>query len=492
MFRILKQQKFFNVRSLSTSRYRNTNNYDGPCIEEVKLLQKHHVAPCHKPIYKQPILIHRGHMQYLYDANGKEYLDCYGGIVTVSVGHCHPYVVEAVERQLRKIWHTTVIYMNPSLNIYSQKLTSKLPGDLKVAYLVNSGSEANDLALLLARLYTGNYEMLSIQNCYHGMSLGTMGLTSSSNWRFPIPSVNHGIHHVKNPNPYNGRWGGAACRTSPVQTDRECECFDGKCKATSNYIEELEDVFKYSIPKEKCAGMIAESIQGVGGTVQFTKGYLKEAATLVRLNNGLFISDEVQTGFGRTGDHFWGFESQDFVPDIVTMAKGIGNGFPLAAVVTTPKIAQCLTQSSHFNTFGGNPLACAAGLAVLEVIEKEGLQQNSKDVGTYFLKSLNQLRDIHEVVGDVRGQIIKLLSPFQRSQGLMIGVEFVESKETRVPLSKNQFEQIWNCTKDYGVLFGCGGYYGNVMRIKPPMCITKKNVDFAIEAMHCAIKSIKQ
>lgn len=156
------------------------------------------------------------------------------------------------------------------------------------------------------------------------------GLTSSSNYRFSLPSINNGIHHVKNPNPYNGRWGGSFCRISPIQTDRKCECFDGKCKATSNYIDDLKDVFKYSIPKGKCAGMIAESIQGVGGTVQFTKGYLKQAAALIRSNNGVFISDEVQTGFGRLGDTFWGFESHDIVPDIVTMAKGIGNGFPLA------------------------------------------------------------------------------------------------------------------------------------------------------------------
>ncbi|XP_031623743.1 alanine--glyoxylate aminotransferase 2, mitochondrial isoform X2 [Contarinia nasturtii] len=415
-------------------------------------------------------------MQYLYDANGKCYLDCFGGIVTVSVGHCHPYVVEAVENQLRKLWHTTVIYMNPSLSLYSQKLSRKFPGDLNVVYLVNSGSEANDLALLLARLSTGNYEMISLQNCYHGMSYGTMGLTSSSNWRFPIPSVNSGIHHAKNPDPFNGRHGGRFCRTSPIQTNRNCGCITGECKATDIYFEELKDIFKYSIPKGKCAGMIAESIQGVGGTVQFTKGYIKKASELVRNNGGVFISDEVQTGFGRLGDTFWGFESHEIVPDIVTMAKGIGNGFPLAAVITTPKIAECLTQASHFNTYGGNPLACAAGLAVLEVIEKEGLQQNSKEVGTYFLKSLEQLRSVYEVVGDVRGQ------------GLMIGVEFVESKESRTPLAKEKFQQIWNRTKDYGVLFGCGGFSGNVLRIKPPMCISKENVDHAVDALDKSIK----
>lgn len=170
-------------------------------------------------------------------------------------------------------------------------------------------------------------------------------------------------------------------------------------------MEDLSDVFNYSVPKGRCAGMIAESIQGVGGVIQFTKGYIKKAAELVRENNGLFISDEVQTGFGRTGENFWGFEGHDIIPDIVTMAKGIGNGFPLGAVVTTPKIAESLSRAAHFNTFGGNPLACTAGLAVLEVIEKEGLQQNSKEVGTYFLNSLNQLRNLYDVIGDVRGQV---------------------------------------------------------------------------------------
>lgn len=162
----------------------------------MKILQKFHIAPCHKPIYQEPLLIHHGKMQYLFDADGRKYLDMFGGIVTVSVGHCHPYVVEAIEKQLRKLWHTTVIYMNPKHTEYAQKLTSTLPGDLKVVYFVNSGSEANDLALFLARLSTGNFEMISLQNGYHGMSLGTMGLTSNSNWRFPLPSIGNGIHHV--------------------------------------------------------------------------------------------------------------------------------------------------------------------------------------------------------------------------------------------------------------------------------------------------------
>lgn len=259
------------------------------------------------------------------------------------------------------------------------------------------------------------------------MSLSTMGLTSNSNWRFAMPGVNNGIHHVSigmrsyeflpiqtrhlhdlqviNPDPYNGYWGGKNCRDSVAQPGRQCACQSNKCAATDNYIDTLKSVFQYSLPKGRCAGMIAESIQGVGGAVQFTKGYIKQATQITRENGGIFISDEVQTGFGRTGKHFWGYQSHDIVPDIVTMAKGIGNGFPLAAVVTTPKIAKVLERASHFNTYGGNPMACAVGLAVLDVIEKEELQKNAHEVGEYFLKSLDQLRSTVDIIGDVRGQV---------------------------------------------------------------------------------------
>lgn len=182
-----------------------------------------------------------------------------------------------------------------------------------------------------------------------------------------MPGVTNGIVHAMNADVYAGIWGGKNCRDSPVQTTRNCDCSSGQCLAEDNYINQLESEFKYSLPKGKCAAMFAESIQGVGGTVQFPKNYLKRAVELVHANGGVFVSDEVQTGFGRTGDHYWGFEGHGIVPDIVTMAKGIGNGFPLAAVVTTPKIAQVLTEALHFNTFGGNPLSCAVGNAVLDV-----------------------------------------------------------------------------------------------------------------------------
>jgi alanine-glyoxylate transaminase/(R)-3-amino-2-methylpropionate-pyruvate transaminase len=192
----------------------------------------------------------------------------------------------------------------------------------------------------------GNHELLSFRNSYHGMSPYTMGLTGQSSWKYKMPGINTGIHHIMNPDPYQGLFGGSHCRDSPIQVSgRDCDCAQGACKAEAGYLDQLEEVLKYEVHRgESLAGFFAESIQGVGGTVQYPKGYLKKAFKKVRELGGLCISDEVQTGFGRTGDHFWGFQGHDVVPDIVTMAKGIGNGFPIGAVVTTPEIARVMTQ----------------------------------------------------------------------------------------------------------------------------------------------------
>ncbi|XP_061386887.1 alanine--glyoxylate aminotransferase 2, mitochondrial [Musca vetustissima] len=451
--------------------------YKGPSYENIKELRKNHLTPNIQSYYKKPLLIHNGHMQWLFDHDGNRYLDMFGGIVTVSVGHCHPKVNKALEEQVKTLWHTTNIYMHPKIHEYAEKLAAKFPGDLKAVCFVNSGSEANDLAMLMARLHTGNQDILTLRNCYHGMSPYTMGLTAHSTWRFPLAGVSNGIHHVMNPDPYTGIWGGSNCRDSPIQTDRQCECNaeSGQCRASEMYYNELEQTFKYSLPRGKVAAMFVESIQGVGGTVQFPKGYVKKAAELVRANGGVFVADEVQTGFGRTGEHYWGFEGHGIVPDIVTMAKGIGNGFPMAAVVTTPEIAKSLGMALHFNTYGGNPLASAVGIAVMDVMEKEQLQKNSLYVGTYFLKKLAELRDSYEIVGDVRGK------------GLMIGLELVSDRKTKTPLGVPHVLEIWEQCKDMGVLFGRGGLNGNILRIKPPMCISKTDVNFAVDVLNRAI-----
>ena len=285
-------------------------------------------------------MIVEGRGQYLFDETGRRYLDGFGGIVTVSVGHCHPHVLAATNRQNATLQHTTTIYLHPNIAEYGKALAQRMPGDLKVCYFVNSGSEANDLALLMARAYTGNYDMIALRNAYHGGNSSGMGLTAHSTWKFNVPH-SFGVHHAIFPDTYRGAHG-------PDDPD-----------AGRKYAEDVKSVIDYTTPG-KVAGFIAESIQGVGGSVVFPDGYLQHAYAHVRAAaGGLCIADEVQAGFGRTGTHYWGFETQGVIPDIVTMAKGIGNGVPLAAVVTTHEIAAALKSRIHFNTFGGNPVVCA-------------------------------------------------------------------------------------------------------------------------------------
>ncbi|XP_033754471.1 alanine--glyoxylate aminotransferase 2, mitochondrial-like [Pecten maximus] len=452
------------------------DTYKGMEMSKVKQVRSENLNPALFTYYKKPLLVHQGHMQWLYDVDGTRYLDLFGGIVTVSVGHCHPTVRKRAEEQMGKLWHTTNIYLHSTIHEYAEKLTSTLPGNLKVCYFTNSGSEANDMAVLMSRMYTGNYDVLSLRNCYHGASPYLMGLTALNTWRYNVPS-GFGMHQTMNPDPYRGPWGGARCRDSPCQVQRSCDCAEGQCEAGDRYVEQLEDVLRFSMPKGRVGAFFAESIQGVGGTVQFPKNFLKRAFDRVREHGGLCISDEVQTGFGRTGTHYWGFQGHDVVPDIVTMAKGMGNGFPLAAVVTTPEVASCMGRALHFNTYGGNPLSCAVGSSVLDVIENEGIQNNAHVIGTYFLQELEKLRDEFEIVGDVRGK------------GLMIGVELVQDKATKTPLPVEDVNSVWEDMKDMGVLIGKGGVYSTVLRIKPPMCLTMEDAQFSIAVFRRALEN---
>ncbi|XP_062602333.1 alanine--glyoxylate aminotransferase 2, mitochondrial-like [Saccostrea cucullata] len=451
--------------------------YQGISYDDAMKVRKSHLTPALLTYYKNPIMIVQGHMQWLWDTEGKRYLDLFGGIVTVSVGHCHPKVTERAKKQMDNLWHTTNIYLHPTIHEYAEKLASKLPGNLKVVYFTNSGSEANDLAVLMARMHTGVFDIISLRNAYHGASPYLMGLTAMSTWRFNVPT-GFGIHQSMNPDPYRGPWGGANCRDSPSQTLRSCDCGAGECKAGVKYVEQLEDVLRFSMPKDKCGAFFAESIQGVGGTTQFPKNFLKRAFEMVRAKGGICISDEVQTGFGRLGEHFWGFENHGVVPDIVTMAKGIGNGFPLAAVVTSPEIALSMAKALHFNTYGGNPLACAVGSAVLDVIKEEKIQENAASTGTYFILELRKMMDEFEIIGDVRGK------------GLMIGIELVKERETITPLPVEDVNKIWEFLREHGILVGKGGIFGNVLRIKPPMCISKADVDYTIAVLREALKAL--
>jgi alanine-glyoxylate transaminase/(R)-3-amino-2-methylpropionate-pyruvate transaminase len=428
--------------------------YTGPSAEAVLALRKQYLNPGILLYYKQPIMIVEGKMQYVWDHTGKRYLDGLGGIVTVSVGHCHPHVVAAANRQNALLQHATTLYLHPNIATYAEKLAAKLPGELKSVYFVNSGSEANDLALLMARLYTGNYDMIALRNAYHGGNASGMGITANSNWKFNVPH-SFGIHHAVAPYPYRGPHG---------VDDPE---------AGRKYADDVKQVIDYTTPG-KIAGFIAESIQGVGGFVVFPDGYLKHTYAHVRAAGGVCIADEVQTGFGRTGTHFWGFETQGVIPDIVTMAKGIGNGAPLAAVVTTPRIAAVIAQKTHFNTFGGNPVVCAIGQAVLEVIDREKLQANSLKLGHYILAGLEKLKSKYKVIGDVRGK------------GLMLGIEFVKDRATKEP-GKEACAQVVENAREFGLLLGKGGLWGQTIRFAPPMNITQADADFLLAVLDEAI-----
>ena len=432
--------------------------YQGPSHDEVLTMRRQYTNPAVYTIYREPLMIVEGHMQWLFDETGRRYLDMFAGIVTVSCGHCHPKVTAAIKEQVDTIQHTTTIYLHPNMAKLAKKLASKMPPGLEVTYFVNSGSEANDLAIQMARLYTGNSDVIALRNAYHGTSSGTIGLTALNTWKYPLPSYGV-VHHAVCPDPYRNPFPG---------TPEEI--------ATAS-AREIRELIRYSTPG-KVAAFIAEPIQGVGGATHGAPNYLREAYAIVREHGGLCIADEVQTGFGRTGDHYWGFENFGVVPDFVTMAKGLGNGVPIAAVTTRMEIAQALTQRLHFNTFGGNPVCMAAGLAVLDVIEEEGLQRNCKVIGARLKTGLQKLQASHRLIGDVRGM------------GLMLGVELVTDRATKEP-AKQATADVMEAAREMGVLIGKGGLDGNTLRIKPPMCITADDVDFALDVLDRAFTRVE-
>ncbi len=433
--------------------------YDGPSREEVLAQRQQFVHPSVFLLYTEPLMVVEGHMQYVFDETGRRYLDMIAGIVTVSCGHAHPKVVEKMQRQMAKLQHATTIYLHPNLPALAERLASKMPDGLDVTYFVSSGSEANELAINMARAYTGATDVIAVRNAYHGMSSTSMGLTSHHTWKHEVPQ-GIGIHHALCPDPYRHPYPG----TPEEKAHRSAE--------------DIRDLIRFSTSGH-VAAFIAEPIQGVGGVTHGARNYLGEAYAIIREHGGLCIADEVQTGFGRTGDHFWGFQHFDVVPDMVVMAKGMGNGAPLAAVTTRREIAEAFTQRLHFNTYGGNPVSMAAGLAVMEVIEEDGLQENSRVVGAHLKAGLEELMTRHSLIGDVRGM------------GLMLGVELVTDRETKEPAGAATAAVV-DAMREMGVLVGKGGLFGNVLRIKPPMCITKDDADFTLAVLNSALSLAAQ
>jgi 4-aminobutyrate aminotransferase-like enzyme/Ser/Thr protein kinase RdoA (MazF antagonist) len=404
------------------------------------------VGPSLSISYKSPLHIVCGSRQYLYDADGRRYLDCVNNVA--HVGHSHPRVVRAAAEQM-ELLNTNTRYLNELMIEYAERLTATLPEPLRVVYLVCSGSEANELALRLARAHTGREEAIVEDAAYHG---NTTALIEISPYKFDGPGGRGRapfVHKVPTPDIYRGEYRGL--------------------DAGPRYARHVADAARRS---RGLAAFFCESAISCGGQIILPPRYLQEAYAAVREAGGVCVADEVQTGFGRVGEHFWAFESQGVVPDIVTLGKPIGNGHPLGAVVTTPEIAKSFANGmEYFNTFGGNPASCAVGLAVLDVIRDEELQQNAHDVGEYFMVGLRKLGERHRLIGDVRGL------------GLFIGVELVRDRQTLEPAGPEASELIERM-KSRGVLLSTDGPFHNVLKIKPPIIFSTADADVVIAGLN--------
>ncbi len=425
---------------------------------EILQLRKKHLGKSFSTSYKKPLHIVRGSGQYLYDSDGRQYLDCVNNVC--HVGHCHPHVVRAGQQQM-EILNTNTRYLHEHLAKYIRRLTCTLPDPLRVCFLVCSGSEANELALRLASTYTGQKDLIVLDAAYHG---NTGALVEISPYKYEgaggFERRTH-VHKVPLPDGYRG----------PYKYDDP--------EAGSKYAAHVEEVLTALKAEGRgVSAFIAESLSGCGGQVALSKGYLKAAFGHVRKAGGVCIADEVQVGFGRVGSHFWGFETQNVIPDIVTMGKPIGNGHPMAAVVTTREIADTFANGmEYFNTFGGNPVSCATGIAVLDVITNEGLQQHAWHVGNYLKKQLNELKSRHELIGDVRGR------------GLFLGVELVRDRDTLEP-ADTEASEIIEQMKDQGILLSTDGPLHNVIKIKPPLPFDKKNADQVVNTLDKVLASL--
>jgi 4-aminobutyrate aminotransferase-like enzyme/Ser/Thr protein kinase RdoA (MazF antagonist) len=421
----------------------------GKSIEEL-LEQRHlYIGPSLSIAYKDPLKIVRGEGQYLFDHRGRPFLDLVNNVC--HVGHCHPHVVAAGQRQMARL-NTNTRYLYDQLTEYARRLSATLPDPLEVCFFVNSGSEANELALRLAETYTGRSDWIVIEGAYHG---NTSRLIDLSPYKFMGPGgkghPEPWVHVAPMPDGYRGKHRGTSRQVGGA------------------YGEEVGRVISESAAP--IAGFLVEPLLGVGGQIVPPPGYLERAFEHVRAVGGLCVADEVQVGFGRAGTHFWAFERQDVIPDIVVMGKPIGNGHPLGAVVTTRAIADAFANGmEYFSTFGGNPVSCAIGMAVLDVIESENLQAHALEAGSYFIDGLRELKEQHALIGDVRGC------------GLFIGIELVRDRETLEPAAEEAAELVERM-KARGMLLSTDGPLHNVIKIKPPMVINRDDIEMVLRVL---------
>ncbi len=404
--------------------------------------------------YQQPLIFSKGQDNYLWDEKGNKYLDCLSQNLTISVGYNNPVVTREVIKQAQTLQHCTTMFFHPVPAYFAEELTRTMPaGEEWTVHLCNSGAEAIDMAILLARSYTGNIDIVSLTNAYHGATFGAQSVTGISGFRHNVPQLG-GVQFAPVPDQYRGIHG----------------------IGVEPYLNDLDGTIHYATSAQ-LAGMIIEPIQGYGGIIAMPEGYINGAQERIKAAGGLMIIDEVQSGMARTGDNFWAFQQHGVVPDIVVAAKGIGNGFPLAALIVKREIAEAMANKFYFHTYGANPVNCAAGRAVLHVIKTHQLQQRAQQVGTALLDVLRDLQTRHEVIGAVRGH------------GMMMAIELVKDRGTREP-DPGAMVHLFENTRKFGLVASKSGAYRNVLRICPPLCMQMEDVPVFEEAINRSFEAL--
>lgn len=425
---------------------------------ELLAKQRRHLWPNHILYYSEPVPLERGEDLYVWDVEGNRYLDFFAGILTTSVGHNNPTVKQRMQEQIDKLLHTSTLYPHASHIELAERLAEITPAGLDSFYFGATGTDADESAVLLAQLHTGYTEVVALRHGYSGKSPLGMTLTGQSTWRMGPVHIGY-VRHAMTP----------YCYRCPLKLRYP------SCGAAC--VEDVEDVIR-TMTSGRIAAFLAEPIQGVGGFIPLPPEWLQAAAEIARRYGALVIIDEVQTGFGRTGDGWWGHEASGVTPDIMTMAKGIANGMPLSAVATRPDISASLVgKGLTISTFGGNPVSNAAALGTLEELQTRFGPQRSAEVGGRLRAGLERLQEKYPLIGDVRGR------------GLMQGVELVLDRQTKEPAPRHA-NALLDAARRVGLLIGKGGYYGNALRIAPPLSATHDHVDEALEKLDHALGQV--
>ncbi len=427
----------------------STNPKPVTTSDEVRRKHKEYLWPAVMNYFEQPVVAHRASMQHVWDLDGKQYLDFFGGILTVSVGHCNPKVTGPMKEQIDRVQHMSTLYPTEAIVSLAEKVAHITPGDLKSSFFTNSGTEANEAAIMLARMTTGAYDVVALRHAYSGGSQLAKAVTAQAPWR-KAGIISMGISHAINPYCYR-------CPLGLTYPSCEVRC--------ANDVENLIQTGTSGA----IAAFIAEPIQGVGGFITPPPEYFKIVFKIIKKYGGLYISDEVQTGFGRTGKKWFGIEQWEVTPDIMTCAKGMGNGVPIGATITTRDIAAQF-KGLNLSTFGGNPVTSVAARATIQVIEEENLLENSAKMGAHFRAGLEALQQKHPLIGDVRGM------------GLMQALELVKDRTTKEPAPEATV-RVMERARANGLLIGKGGLYGNTLRLAPMLNIGKADVDEALRLL---------